>query len=148
MTRNAHTAGTVGVQVTMPLFAGMRRPARVAQRRIAIEQVRTQRDLAEDQVENQVRTVVDQLEEARQRVAAQRLGVQQAQRGYQIASAQYREGISSQLELTDAENALRQSEFNYAEAIYDYLVARARYDEVMGDIDTASFVDDGAEVQR
>jgi outer membrane protein len=128
---------TVGVQVTLPLFAGMRRPARVAQRRIAVEQVRTQRDLVEDQIESQVRTVVDQLDEARQRVTAQRLGVQQAQRGYQIASAQYREGISSALELTDAENALRQSEFNFAEAVYDYLVARARLDEVTGDIDAA-----------
>jgi outer membrane protein TolC len=48
---------------------------------------------------------------------------------------QHREGISSALELTDAEGALRQSEFNYAEAIYDYLVARARLDEAMGTVD-------------
>ena len=45
---------------------------------------------------------------------------------------QYREGISSQLEVTDAEVALRQSEFNYAEAVYDYLVARARLDQALG----------------
>jgi outer membrane protein len=138
---------TVGVQVTLPLFAGMRRPARVAQRRIAIEQVRTQRDLAEDQVESQVRTVLDQLDEARQRTLAQRLGVEQAQRGYQIASAQYREGISSALELTDAENALRQSEFNFAEAVYDYLVALARYDEALGNIDTSSHIGGGADAE-
>jgi outer membrane protein len=124
----------VGVQVTMPLFAGMQRPARVAQRQLAIEQVRTQRSLLEDQVEHQVRTYVDQVNEARQRASAQRLAVQQAQRGHQIATVQYREGLSSALELTDAENALRQSEFNYAEAVYDYLVARARLDEAMGSI--------------
>lgn len=141
---------TVGVQVTLPLFAGMRRPARVQQRRFAVEQVRTQRDLLEDQVEAQVRTVVDQLAETRERALAQRLGVQQAQRGYQIASVQYREGISSQLELTDAENALRQSEFNYAEAIYDYLVARTRYDEALGEIEATPFArgDADAEVER
>jgi outer membrane protein len=140
---------TVGVQVTLPLFAGMRRPARVAQRRIAIEQVRTQRDLVEDQIESQVRIVVDQLEEARQRMVAQRLGVQQAQRGYQIANVQYREGISSALELTDAENALRQSEFNFAEAVYDYLVARARLEEVTGVIEAGAYsMDADAEVER
>jgi outer membrane protein len=123
------------VQVSMPLFSGMQRPARVAQRQLAMEQVRTQRGLLEDQAEHQVRTYADQLNEAAQRTTAQRLAVQQAQRGYQIATVQYREGISSALELTDAENALRQSEFNYAEAIYDYLVARARLDEATGGID-------------
>jgi outer membrane protein len=125
----------VGVQVSMPLFSGMQRPARVAQRQLAMEQVRTQRGLLEDQAEHQVRTFADQLNEAAQRTTAQRLAVQQAQRGYQIATVQYREGISSALELTDAENALRQSEFNYAEAIYDYLVARARLEEATGGID-------------
>jgi outer membrane protein len=130
----------VGIMVTMPLFSGMQRPARVAQRNVAIEQVRTQRSLVEDQVEHQVRTYADQVDEARQRAMAQRLGVQQAQRGYQIATVQHREGISSALELTDAEGALRQSEFNYAEAIYDYLVARARLDEAMGTVDTGARV--------
>jgi outer membrane protein TolC len=125
----------VGVQLTFPLFSGMQRPARVAQRRVAVQQVRTQRDLVQDQVENQVRTALDQVQEAHQRALAQQFGVGQAQRGYEIASAQYREGISSALELTDAEVALRQSEFNYAEAIYDYLVARARLDEATGNIE-------------
>ncbi|CAN5755109.1 TolC family protein [soil metagenome] len=130
----------IGVQLTLPLFAGMQRPARVGQRRAVIAQVRTQQELVRDQVENQVRTALEQVFEARQRVDAQSFGVQQARRGYAIASAQFREGISSALELTDAEVALRQSEFNYAEAIYDYLVARARLDQAMGNIE--------AEVER
>ena len=61
----------------------------------------------------------------------------------EIASAQYREGLSGQLELTDSEVALRQSEFNYAQAVYDYLVARAQLDEATGrvplvDVDIAT----------
>jgi outer membrane protein len=125
----------VGVTVSMPLFSGMQRPARTAQKRLVIEQVRVQREVAADRVEHQVVTLLDQVEEARQRARAQRFGVQQAQRGYQIALVQYREGISSALELTDSESALRQSEFNYAEAVYDYLVARARLDEATGTTD-------------
>jgi outer membrane protein len=138
----------IGVQVSMPLFSGMQRPARVAQRQLAVRQVRTQRDLAEDQVEHQVRTLVDQVDEAHQRARAQRLGVQQAQRGYQIATVQYREGLSSALELTDAEGALRQSEFNYAEAVYDYLVARARLEEAMGIVNWSGRVASATEVER
>jgi outer membrane protein len=135
----------IGIQVTMPLFSGMQRPARVAQRQLAVEQVRTQRALAEDQVEHQVRTYIDQVTEAGQRAAAQRLAVRQARRGYDIAATQYREGISSALELTDAENALRQSEFNFAEAVYDYLVARARLDEALGAVDVRRATAEGGQ---
>jgi outer membrane protein len=127
----------VGVQVTMPLFAGFARPARVQQKQIAIRQVQTQQQQAAAQVESQVRTLVAQVEEARERADAQRFAVTQARRGHQIATVQYREGLGSQLELTDAELALRQSEFNYAEAVYDYLVARARLDEAAGAVPVA-----------
>ena len=122
----------VGVQVTVPLFSGFKRPARVAQREYAVAQVREQRALLEDVVENEVKTLFDQVEEARVRSRAQALALSQAERGYAIAGAQYREGIGSQLELTDSEVALRQSEYNRAEAVYDYLVARARLDAAIG----------------
>ena len=122
----------VGVQLTMPLFSGFQRPARLQQKRATLEQARTSRSLLLDQVEHEVRTLLAQTRETEARGAAQQLARQQAQRGYEIARAQYREGISSPLELTDAEVALRQSEFNYAQAVYDYLAARARLDEALG----------------
>src|SRR5690606_958018 len=120
-----------GLQVTMPLFNGFRRPARVDQLRATLGQARTQSDLLTAQVENQVETLADQVEEARLRAEAQRAAVDQARRGYEIASIQFREGLSGRLELTDAEVALRQSEFNYAQAIHDYLTARAQLDQAV-----------------
>lgn len=122
----------VGIQVSMPLFSGFQRPARTAQKRAAISAVQAQYALARDQAEAEVKSLVDQSDEARDRTSAQRLALGQAERGYEIARAQYREGIGSQLEITDAEVALRQSEFNYAEAVYDYLVAQARLEQAMG----------------
>ena len=133
----------VGVRVTMPVFNGFKRPARLEQKNAALETARTQRNLLRDQVENQVKTIVDEVDEAHERGQAQRLALQQAQRGYEIARAEYREGISSPLELTDAEVALRQSEFNYAQAVYDYLTARARLDEAIG---VVPVVDDNGHV--
>lgn len=122
----------VGLQLSMPLFNGMKRPARTAQKRAVVEQVRSQEALLRDRVESDVKTLLDEVAEAHDRAAAQKLARTQAERGYQIARAQYREGVGSQLEVTDAENALRQSEFNYAEAVHDYLTARARLEEAIG----------------
>ncbi|MEJ2203310.1 MAG: TolC family protein [Gemmatimonadota bacterium] len=125
-------ARNVGIRVSVPIFQGFRRDARIDQKRALLRQAETQTRLAGDQARVQVRTLVDQAEESFLRARGQRLAVDQAQRGFEIASAQYREGLGSQLELTDSEVALRQSEFNYAQAVFDYLVARARLDEATG----------------
>jgi outer membrane protein TolC len=133
----------VGIQVSLPIFQGFSRDARIDQKRAVLRQAETETEYASDQARSEVRTLVDQADEAFMRATGQRLAVTQAQRGFEIASAQYREGLGSQLELTDAEVALRQSEFNYAQAVYDYLVARAELDQATGrvplvDVDVAA----------
>jgi outer membrane protein TolC len=122
----------IGISVSLPLFQGFSRDARVDQRRAVLRQAETETEYVTDQVGSEVRTLVDLADEAYLRASGQGLAVQQARRGFEIASAQYREGLGSQLELTDAEVALRQSEFNYAQAVYDYLVARAELDQATG----------------
>jgi outer membrane protein TolC len=128
----------VGLQVSLPVFQGFRRDARADQKRAALRQAQAQTSLGRHQAVAEIRSLVEQSEEARERAGAQRMAVSQAERGYEIASAEYREGLTGQLELTDAEVALRQSEFNYAQAVYDYLVARARLDNAVGRVPVAS----------
>ena len=123
---------TVGVSVSLPLFNGFERESRIDQKRAALRSAESQTRLATDQAAADVRSLAEQVDESLDRARGQRLAVRQAARGFEIVSAQHREGLSSQLELTDAEVALRQSEFNYAQAVYDYLAARARLDEAVG----------------
>ena len=124
----------VGLRVSFPVFSGFRRNARIDQMQSSLRTAEVELDLAGNQLRNQLRSLIEQAEEARLRSRSQGLAVRQAQRGFEIASAQYREGLGSQLELTDAEVALRQSEFNYAEAVFDYLSTRARVDQVVGEV--------------
>jgi outer membrane protein TolC len=124
----------MGLRVSIPIFSGFRQGARIDQRRASVRQIEAQREQATDLAGSQVRTLVENADEALERARAQRLAVTQAGRGFEIASAQYREGLGSQLELTDSEVALRQSEFNYAQAVFDYLVARAQLDQATGQV--------------
>ncbi|MDH3272322.1 MAG: TolC family protein, partial [Gemmatimonadota bacterium] len=126
------TSKLVGLRITVPIFQGFSRDARIDQKRAQVRQAQANTSLGADVAQSQVRTIVEAVEEARLRATGQGLAVRQAQRGFEIARAQYGEGLGSQLELTDAEVALRQSEFNYAQAVYDYLVARAQLDEATG----------------
>jgi outer membrane protein TolC len=86
---------------------------------------------------------MDQSRESHDRVVAQRRAVSQAERGYEIARTEYRAGLGSQLQVTDAELALRETEFNYAQAVYDYLTAQAQLDAAIG---VVPMVDEGTRV--
>ena len=134
-----------GIRVTWPIFSGFSKDARIDQRRASLRQAETLSRLARARADSEVETIWDQMLEARARADAQRMAVQQAHRGFDIASAQYREGLGSQLELTDSEVALRQSEFNYAQAAYDFLVAQANLDLAVGSV---PMVDSGPRASR
>lgn len=126
-----------GVRIELPIFRGFREFGRMQQARASIDQNRAQLALARQQTASDLRTLVDALDETRSRVASQDRAVAQARRGYQIATAEYREGLGSQLQVTDAELALRESEYNYALAVFDHLTARARLDAALGTVPAA-----------
>ena len=123
-----------GIRIELPIFKGFSQSARMQQARAAIDQNRARLAQARDRAADELRTLVAALDEARERVASQGRAVEQARRGFEIASAEYRAGLGSQLQITDAELALRQSEFNYAQAVYDYLSARSNLDAARGTV--------------
>ena len=122
----------VGVQVSLPIFNGFARESRVDQRRAGLRGAQVRTRFARVQATNEVRGLLEEVSEARDRAVAQRRAVGQAERGFDIARAEFREGLGSRLDVTDAEVALRESEFNYAQAVFDYLSARARLDVATG----------------
>lgn len=126
------TAAVLGLSLEIPVFQGFQRSARIQQRKLARQQAEVRLELLERQAANQIQTALDALEEARDRAAAQQAAVAEARRGFEIVTAQYLAGVSSQLEVTEGEVLLRESEFNYAEAVFDYLNAQADLDDAVG----------------
>lgn len=121
-----------GLRLDLPIFRGGQDWSRVSQRRLTLERRRTSVHDLEERTASDVRTRLADLLEARERVGSQTRALGQAQRGFEIASAEYRQGTGSQLQVTDAEVALRQSEFNYAQAVHDVLRAQASLDAAVG----------------
>ena len=126
------SSSAVGLRVEVPIFRGFGRFARVHQARAAMDQSETRLARAEQDATNEIRTLFEAVEEALARARSQLQAVAQADRGYEIASVEYREGIGSQLQMTDAEEVLRQAQFNYAQAVYDFLSARAQLEFAVG----------------
>ncbi|MCS6950139.1 MAG: TolC family protein [Armatimonadota bacterium] len=104
-----------------------------------IEQARADADKARIAVENvregislEVRNAYLSLLEAREKVAAAERGLQAATESLRVARVRYEAGVSTQLELSDAELAFTQAQQNLVNARYDLRVAWARLEKAMG----------------
>jgi len=121
-----------GLRLEIPLLEGGARYARLSQRKLQLQQNRTRQLLEEQDLANEIQTLLERLVEARDRVASQKHAITQATRGFEIASTEFTMGLNTQFNALDSEVALRETEFNYAEAVYEVLVAQARLDRAVG----------------
>jgi len=117
---------TVSVGASMPLFTGGRIRGQnvVAQANVAEAKARLQQ--TREFASLDARQAVAQLEQALATLAASGGTAEQATRAYNIAEVRYREGLSTQLELTESRILLQQARANSAQAARDFQVARLR----------------------
>lgn len=117
-----------GVQLNYPVFDGFRRDARVQQAMIDKEKVVLTRKKLEDGLKIQVTQARMKMEESKKRIFAQEKSIQQAEKALKIAQTRFKSGVGTQLELIDTQAALTSAQTNYAQAVYDFLVAKADWE--------------------
>ena len=120
------TNWTVGLSVQVPLYTGGRIAADQAIARADLARSGAQLKLAREYAWLDGQAALEAVGAARAAWEASAGTVQQAERAYGIAELRYREGISTQLELSDARLLLQQAQANRAVAARDFQVARAR----------------------
>ena len=120
------TNWTVGVNLSVPIFTGGRirgdelvAESNLTQGRLLLEQTRELAEL-------DTRSALAELEAAEASWQASGGTASQAARAYNIAEIRYREGISTQTELSESRILLQQAQANRAVASRDLQVARAR----------------------
>ena len=123
---------SVGLSLSVPIFSGFKNTNKVKQVRNQIRQLEIQREYLAKSTDVQVRSAINNLLTAREKMFANEKTVAQAQKAYDISNARYKAGAGTILELNSAELSLTQSKLNYSQAIYDYISAKADYDQIVG----------------
>jgi outer membrane protein TolC len=122
----------VGLSLSIPIYSGGSRIQRMNQTRVTMNQLAIQRDDTKRNLQLAVKQYMDNMNTCLKRYEAARRGVGQAERGQLIAQKRYETGAGTLLELNDSELALTQSRLNYNQAIYDYVVAKADLEKILG----------------
>ncbi|MQA91922.1 MAG: hypothetical protein GEU90_17160 [Gemmatimonas sp.] len=116
----------VGASLQIPIFTGGRITADVRAARAALDGARAEHSQTDELAQLDTRIALAELAAAGASWEASQGTVEQAEEAYAIAELRYREGISSQLELTDSRVLLEEALGNRATAARDLRVAEAR----------------------
>ena len=123
---------SVGVQLNIPVFQGLTRSQQIEQARIDLRQTEIQRQYQQRSLSIQAENALNRLHRARKSMEAQERNISQAEKGYQIARVSYSSGVSTLVEVNDAELALTQARLNQLEVIYEFLNALADFNQLTG----------------
>lgn len=117
---------TVGIGLSYPIFSGGNIRGQIIAAEAGVVEARQRLKLAEEGAALDARLAALQLAEAEANWQASVGTAEQAQRAYAIAEVRFREGISTQLELSETRVQLQQALANRARAARDLQVARKR----------------------
>jgi outer membrane protein TolC len=117
---------TVGLGLSYPIFTGGNVRGQITAAEAGVVDARQRLKLAKEGASLDARQATLQLTEAEATWLASVGTAEQAQRAYDIAEVRFREGISTQLELSETRVQLQQALANRARAARDLQVARKR----------------------
>jgi len=125
------TSSTVGLSLRFNIFNGLQTGARVEQAELEFRKTQEQIAGLELSLQSATEATVLELERSRQRIESQGRTVEQAERGFRIATARYTSGSGTQLEVNDAQLALARAKVNRIEAVYSYIIAKTELDRLL-----------------
>lgn len=120
------------VKLSVPLFNGLRTEGTVERYRAQLERATANRDNVREQAAIDLTRAKGELQRTQTLLLARRETVEQASQAQHIAQVRYSNGLSTQLEVSDARLLLQQAEVNEAQAMRDYLMSVAQLEQALG----------------
>ena len=126
------TSWSFGLGVSLPVFNGLQREASIVRSQVQEDVTRAQLADARRQVRADVERLAGAVEVAEQRVALTAEALAMAEEDLRVQRERYRLGATTILELITSENNLIQAENTDVFARYDYQIARAQLEALIG----------------
>lgn len=134
--QNWFGSSLIGVSMTIPIFDGFLKSAKIQKNRIQIQQLENQRNYIRESVESEVFSAKTNLKNDLSLLQVQQENLELAREVFDMARIKYTEGVGSNLEVVEADAALIEAEINYLSALYDGLVSKVDLEKALGILNT------------
>ena len=125
-------SSNAALSLSVPLFDGFQKHYNIKQSKISKDMLDVQREDTERQIRIAIRNYNDRIALCVKNYTAANSTVEIAQKSYEISQKMYEVGKTTLVELNDAQLALQQAQLTQAQAIYEFMVAKASLDELIG----------------
>ncbi|MBO4634865.1 MAG: TolC family protein [Bacteroidales bacterium] len=122
----------VGLSLSIPIFSGGQRYYAIKQTRTQASELSLQRENTERQLRIGIRQSLQTMETAMKTYDSAREAVQSAEKAYDIAAKSYKVGRSTLTDLNNTELTLTQTRLQAAQAVYNFVVAKASLEQTLG----------------
>ena len=124
-------SSTLMFNLSIPIFRA-RNFTKMRSAKLQLEQLDWNRKDVERKLDMQVKSYRNSMEASAAQLTSNRKNMAQAEKAVTIASKRYEVGKGTVLELNSSQVSLTQAQLVYNQSIYDYLVAKADLDKVLG----------------
>jgi len=114
----------IGLSVSLPLFSGFSRPARVSRENLELQVLKQQEESLRQQISLEVWNAFLALKEVEERIVNTQVFLKDAKENLNISEGEYKEGVGSMLDVLDAETTFVTAEQLYIQALADYKIAQ------------------------
>ncbi len=114
----------IGLRVSVPIFTGMQRTQKLQQAKLVVTKVENGLENLEQGIDVQYQTAKVNMLNSIESLEIQKKNMELAEEVFRISKIKYEQGIGSNLEVINAESALKESQTNYFGALYDALVSK------------------------
>ncbi len=122
----------VGLSLAVPIWDSYSRKSKIQQARVDLEIAQVQKEDFKKAVSLEVYNARLGYQNAMNSVNSNKRAENLANEIYQTSQIKFREGVGSSIELTQAEQNLYNAQANYANALYDLVVAKTDLDLALG----------------
>jgi outer membrane protein len=123
---------SVGVQLSVPLFDGGRVRGQIEQAIVERELVGLQRAQTREALDVELEASLGEFDAVRAEIDARRATAGQARRALELVELRFRNGLATQLEVSDARLLRQQAQVNEVQAFAQYVSTLARIERVTG----------------
>ena len=125
-------SSNAALSLNIPIFDGFQKRFNIKQTKVSKNMLELQREDTERSLRIAIRNYNDQMALCIKNYQAANATVEIAQKSYEISEKMYEVGKATLVELNDAQLALQQAQLTQAQAVYNFMVAKASLDELIG----------------
>jgi outer membrane protein len=125
-------ASTIGLNVSIPIFDGFARDARIKQAKIQLQQTENDMEALQLNIDREAQTALNNYKSALATLDVQKRNIELAETVFNQTTLKREQGMGSALEITSAQTDLQIAQNNYILSLYDAINSKIDYLKATG----------------